>query len=108
MFTKEKKLTSVFRGSRSAISRIAYEFCEDSRKQNIRYTEVRYCPHLLSDSIENPECATSKGEFTPKDVVEAVNDGLERGMKDFGIKVYSILCCMTHRPGNSYTVISYE
>ena len=41
----------------------------------------------------------------------AINEGLARGMKDFGIKVYTILCCMTHRPGIPelfvYSVIIY-
>lgn len=94
-----KKKVPFYRGSKSALSRIAYEFCEDSAKQNIRYSEVRYCPHLLSDSVDNPEYAKVKGNFTPRDAVVAINEGLSKGMKDFGVKVYSILCCMTHRPG---------
>lgn len=95
----------VLAGSKSALSRIAYEFCEDSARQNIRYTEVRYCPHLFSDSIDNPDYATGKGHFTPRDAIEAVHEGLEKGMKDFGIKVYSILCCMTHRPEWSKEIV---
>ena len=91
----------LFSGNSSALTRVAYEFCEDSAKHNIKYTEVRYCPHLFSNSVDNPENAKVKGEFTPRDAVVAINEGLARGMKDFGIKVYTILCCMTHRPGKT-------
>lgn len=95
----------IITGSSSALTRVAYEFCEDSAKHSIKYTEVRYCPHLFSNSVDNPENAKVKGEFTPRDAVVAINEGLARGMKDFGIKVYTILCCMTHRPDWSKEVL---
>ena len=68
---------------------MAYEFCEDSAKQGIIYSEVRYAPHFLTDD----------GKLTLEQVVEAINAGLEKGSKDFKIKVRSILCCMRHIPG---------
>ena len=90
-----------FRGNRKALKRIAYELCEDCAKQNIRYTEVRYSPHLFASNCDDPEFAVSAGGFTPRDAVVAVNEGLEEGMKDFGVRVNTILCCMTHRPGTA-------
>ncbi|GIY31443.1 adenosine deaminase, partial [Caerostris extrusa] len=35
-------------GDAEAIERVAYEFCADSAKQGVLYSEVRYNPHLLS------------------------------------------------------------
>ena len=92
-------LIFIFSGSKLALERIAYEFCEDCAGQNIKYAEVRYSPQLFADSVDGAEYSKSKGQFTPRDAVLAINEGLARGMQEFGIKVYSILCCMTHRPG---------
>eukprot|EP01137_Pigoraptor_chileana_P022977 Opistho-2@88553 len=85
--------TPVFRGCAEAIERIAYEFCEDERRQGIAYAEARYAPHLLSDAT-----------LSPADVVRAVNRGFERGQKDFDVKIRSILCCMRHEPAWSMEV----
>ena len=89
----------IFSGSKLALERIAYEFCEDCAGQNIKYAEVRYSPQLFADTVDGAEYSKSKGQLTPRDAVIAINEGLARGMNEFGIKVYSILCCMTHRPG---------
>ena len=37
-----------FSGDAGAIERISYEFCEDSAKAGILYSEVRYAPHLMT------------------------------------------------------------
>ncbi|XP_052240483.1 adenosine deaminase-like isoform X2 [Dreissena polymorpha] len=87
----------IITGCRKAVSRIAYERCEDAAKHSIRYMEIRYSPHLFANTVDNGY-ATEKGDLTPRDVVLAVNEALERGMKDFGVTVRSILCCMTHQP----------
>ncbi|KAL3888015.1 hypothetical protein ACJMK2_000399 [Sinanodonta woodiana] len=88
----------IIAGSREAVYRIAYEFCEDSAKEKAKYVEVRYCPHLLANSIEKLDFALERGNYTPRDVVLTVNEALEAGSRDFNISVKSILCCMTHRP----------
>lgn len=95
----------ILTGSKAALKRIAYELCEDCAKQNIRYTEVRYSPHLFANTDEDTEFSVEKGKFTPRDAVVAVNKGLAKGMKDFGVKVNTILCCMTHRPDWSKEVL---
>ncbi|GBM59027.1 Adenosine deaminase [Araneus ventricosus] len=80
----------VFVGDAEAIERVAYEFCQDSAKQNVLYSEVRYCPHTWT-SAQSP--------LTPRDVVKCVNRGLSRGSDDFKIMVRSILCCSRANPG---------
>lgn len=94
-------LVKFHRGCRDAIYRIAYEFCEDSAKHNIKYVETRYCPHLLANTAEKREFAIKPGDISPRDVVDIVCTALEKGSKDFNITVKSILCSMTHRPGNT-------
>ena len=44
-----------------------------------------------------------KNGVSPRDVVQAVCRGLQRGERDFGVKVRSILCCMRPEPGNFYS-----
>ena len=40
----------------------------------------------------------TSGRVTPRSVVEAINRGLERGQRDFGIAVRTILCCLLGKP----------
>ena len=69
------------------------------------YFEVRYCPHLLCTTDnreingEVEEVSANSCVVSPRDVVQAVNRGLKRGEKDFGVKARSILCCVRSRPG---------
>merc|ERR1712038_53342 len=79
--------TPPFIGDVGAIERISYEFCEDSAKAGILYSEVRYAPHLMTGD-----------KLTTSDVIEAVNRGLAKGSAEFGIIMRSILCCMRHVP----------
>ena len=58
--------------------------------------EARYAPQLLVDA---------KAKVTAADVVEAVLRGFERGKKQFGVDVRSILCCMRHMGKDSATVV---
>lgn len=108
----ERLLTSfgyfmpIISGYKRAVERIAYELCEDCAKHNVKYMEVRYSPHLFSNSLTDPEFAQTPGTFTPHDVVETVNEALARGMKDFDVKVNTILCCMTNRPDWSKQVLN--
>lgn len=47
-------LSSLPRGCREAIKRIAYEFVEMKAKEGVVYVEVRYSPHLLANSKVKP------------------------------------------------------
>ncbi|KAK0398859.1 hypothetical protein QR680_002784 [Steinernema hermaphroditum] len=84
------------KGDKEAIERIAYELCEDQNKNGVVYFEARYSPHFLCDTVphhlSNGEPAT--GKLTPREVIQAVKCGLDRGEAKFGVKARSILCCI--------------
>jgi adenosine deaminase len=68
-----------------AIERAAYEMVEDAARDNVRYLEVRYCPHL-----------SQRGGMTLDGVMEAELRGLERGERDFGCVARVINCSLRH------------
>ena len=70
-----------------AIERVAYEMVEDAARDNVRYLEVRYCPHL----------STHRG-LTMEEVLLAESRGLRRGEQDFGVKTGIINCSLRHYP----------
>jgi len=98
-------------GDPDAIERIAYEFCETQSKNGVIYFEVRYCPHLMSNTTKNEYWINiapykSKGPVNADLVVQCVNRGLKRGQQDFGLKARSILCCLTFYPEWSDEILS--
>jgi adenosine deaminase len=68
-----------------AVERVAYEMVEDAARDNVRYLEVRYCPHL----------SQRKG-MTLDEVMEAELRGLARGERDFGVVARVINCSLRH------------
>ncbi|XP_059934606.1 adenosine deaminase isoform X2 [Mesoplodon densirostris] len=93
-------------GCREAIKRTAYEFVETKAKEGVVYVEVRYSPHLLANSkVEPIPWNQAEGDLTPDEVVYLVDQGLQEGERDFGVKVRSILCCMRHQPSWSPEVV---
>ena len=70
-----------------AIERVAYEMVEDGARDNLRYLEVRYCPHL-----------STHGGMTMEQVLQAEHKGLERGERDFDVKTGIINCSLRHYP----------
>ena len=70
-----------------AIERVAYEMVEDAAADNVRYLEVRYCPHL----------STHAG-MSMEDVLVAQHKGFVRGEKEFGVKTGIINCSLRHYP----------
>jgi adenosine deaminase len=68
-----------------AIERVAYEMVEDAARDNVRYLEVRYCPHL-----------SQKRGMTLDAVMEAELRGLARGERDFGVVARVINCSLRH------------
>jgi adenosine deaminase len=88
-------LLPLVRGDADAIERVSYELCEDQKADGVLYFEARYSPHLFSED----------GGASPEDVVRAVNRGLERGRRDFGVDNRSLLCCMRPRPEWSNEVV---
>jgi len=64
-----------------SLERCSYELIEDVSRENVRYIEIRYSPIL---HIE-------KG-MTMEESVEAVQRGLIRGQKEFGVRSGIIIC----------------
>ncbi|EHH50009.1 Adenosine deaminase [Macaca fascicularis] len=99
----------VIAGCREAIKRIAYEFIEMKAKEGVVYVEVRYSPHLLANSkVEPIPWNQAEGDLTPDEVVVLVGQGLQERERDFGVKAWSILCCMCHQPNWSPDVAYQE
>ncbi|CAF4432839.1 unnamed protein product, partial [Adineta steineri] len=44
-------------------------------------------------------------KLTPEQVIEAINRGLQRGMKEFSVDVRTILCCIRQCPEWDYHII---
>ena len=68
-----------------SIERVAYEMVEDASRDNVRYLEVRYCPHL-----------SQREGLTLDQVMEAELRGLARGERDFGVIARVINCSLRH------------
>ena len=68
-----------------ALERVAYEMVEDAARDNVRYLEVRYCPHL-----------SQRRGMTLDEVMQAELRGLARGERDFGVVARVINCSLRH------------
>jgi adenosine deaminase len=68
-----------------AIERVAYEMVEDAARDNLRYLEVRYDPHL-----------STHGGLTMDQVVAAQRRGFDRGEREFGVPTGIINCTLRH------------
>lgn len=67
------------------LTRIAFELAEDAHAENVRYMEVRYSPLLHTrQGLEHDE------------IVDAVQDGLDRAHRRYGILTGQILCGIRH------------
>ncbi|MGK5557002.1 adenosine deaminase [Actinomadura kijaniata] len=72
--------------TREALTRVAYEAAEDLAGDGVVYAEVRYAPELH----------TREG-LTLEQVVEAVLEGFEKGGRDHGVKVGTLVTAMRHQ-----------
>jgi adenosine deaminase len=68
-----------------ALERVAYEMVEDAARDNVRYLEVRYCPHL-----------SQREGMSLDEVMQAELRGLARGERDFGVVARVINCSLRH------------
>lgn len=104
-------------GDLDAIERMSYEFCEYQSKQGVVYAEPRYCPHLLIPHVldqgevdflshNNSWTSDPSHKISTESVVEAVNKGLKRGEKDFGIITRTILSCIRGKPEWSEEILN--
>jgi len=67
------------------LTRIAYELAEDAHRENVRYMEVRYSPLLHTEN-----------GLTYDQIVAAVQKGLDRARRQFGIVTGQIICGIRH------------
>jgi adenosine deaminase len=84
-YLKRFDITIAVLQTAAAIERVAYEMVEDAARDNIRYLEVRYCPHL-----------SRRQGLSLEQVLEAELKGLARGEQDFGVKTAVINCSLRH------------
>lgn len=84
-FLKKFDITVAVLQAPDAIERVAYEMCEDAGRDNVRYLEVRYCPHL-----------STKGGLSLDEAIAAELRGLARGERDFGVVARVINCSLRH------------
>ncbi|MDX1661673.1 MAG: adenosine deaminase [Gemmatimonadota bacterium] len=69
-----------------ALERIAYELVEDAAQENVWYLEVRYAPIL-----------SQKRGLSLRQVVDAVDRGLERGQREHPrTQAHQIICGLRH------------
>lgn len=91
-YLKAFEITLTVMQDAESLERIAYELVEDAAAENIRYLEVRYSPILH----------TRRG-LRLTHIVDAVNDGLRRGEREFGVMTGVIICGMRNiNPEISY------
>ncbi len=91
-YLKAFEITLSVMQDEKSLERIAYELVADAADENIRYLEVRYSPILH----------TRKGLRLSR-IVDAVNDGLSRGEREFGVVTGVIICGMRNiNPEVSY------
>ncbi len=84
-FLKKFDTTIAVLQTPEAIERVAHEMCEDAKDDNVRYLEVRYCPHL-----------STKGGLSLDEAIAAELRGLRRGEQDFGVVTRMINCSLRH------------
>ena len=84
-YIKRFDITIAVLQNATAIERVAYEMVEDAARDNVRYLEVRYCPHL-----------SRRQGLSLEEVLEAELKGLKRGEVEFGVKTAVINCSLRH------------
>ena len=84
-YLKRFDITIAVLQNAAAIERVAYELVEDAARDNVRYLEVRYCPHL-----------SRRQGLSLEAVLEAELRGLKRGELEFGVKTAVINCSLRH------------
>src|ERR1044071_3878824 len=70
-YLKRFDITVALLQTPESIERVSYEMVEDAARDNVRYLEVRYCPHL----------STTQG-LSLEAVIAAESRGLRRGEKE--------------------------
>lgn len=69
------------------VERVAYEFACDNYAEGVRYFEVRFAPQLHANSGQRFE----EGDFDIRDVIVAVNAGLQRAKDEYNSNLEDIV-----------------
>ena len=99
---KMEWMTAVL-GDPEACRRVAYENVEDALQEGIDYVELRFSPWFMA----------KPNDLDPVGVVEAVVDGVEAGIRDFGLKTQLIgILTRTYGPETAWkelqSLLSYR
>src|ERR1044072_8854345 len=86
-YLKRFDITVALLQTPEAIERVAYEMVEAAARDNVRYLEVRYCPHL----------STHQG-LSMEAVIAAESRGLRRGEQEVGVRTGIINSPLRHYP----------
>lgn len=78
------------------LERQGIEFCEDQKKNNVVYTEVRLCPFIFSD----------RG-LSHEDAFKAILAGLTKGQAKFDVQIRIIICFLKQIPGTHARTHAY-
>jgi len=98
----------IVRGDLDIIEHLSSDFVQRQADQNIKYTEVRYSPHLLAyGGSMSPSMKDGAGLVDARSVVDAVTRGLRAGERkcNYSVRVNQILCCITWRPDFAEDVV---
>ena len=99
-----------FSGDSEALERIAYEISEDEVKEGVLYFELRFSPHLASNTIKTKDRLevlpiSDPNACSPKHAVESVLKGLKRAQNDFNVGSALILSCIRGHSGIHSNII---
>lgn len=97
----------IVRGDLDIIEHLSSDFVQRQADQNIKYTEVRYSPHLLAYGGSMTPNSMEEGLVDARSVVDAVTRGLRAGERkcNYRVRVNQILCCITWRPDFAEDVV---
>lgn len=86
MFQCFQVFVPIVQDNLTLLEQLAHQFVQGQAQQNVIYTEVRYCPHLLAKGGSyDGDSETTMVDADP--IVDAVTRGLRSGEKMYGVKV---------------------
>ena len=90
MFQCFQVFVPIVQDNLTLLEKLAHDFVQGQAQQNVIYTEVRYCPHLLAKDGSYGE---SESIMDADPIVDAVTRGLRSGEKEYGVKVIDSSKC---------------
>lgn len=86
LYLEPFSITIAVMQTKPALSRVAFEAVEDLAREHVVYAELRFAPILH----------TAKG-LSLQEVVQAVLDGIRKGMRTYPIQIGLLLCAMRNQ-----------